>query len=291
MTRALLAVWIVLIAGCDAGSSEAVNLDSPVARQEDEVRRFIDFDRLAASIDAKRGVAVVWPDLRQFFPEQERDWELVRDQVEFAAVPGLVERLYIFRKGDAQLTIDLFVSSRGPQPALKQLVDTMVATSIGYRRYEQGPADIGQLCRVLPLPNPTVLVIDHNVLLRIRRTQGTFDIVSLARQLTKFIDANVVPSLAEKAPAFAEVSVTPASPAVGASVKIAVRLPAAFPPKELVWAVSSEVDSDIVDQSEQGSDYAELRITRPGRIEVPLWIADRRTLLSSESRVGIDVRP
>lgn len=266
-------------------------MSSSIDRLEQEIRQSIGYDRLVSSIDATGGVALAWPDLRQSFAQNERGWTLEADQVEFTGQPGLVARTYVFRKGEGQLDIDVFVSSRGPAPALRRLVDTLAATSIGYRRYQPGPADIGQLCLVLPLTNPTVLVINHNVYLSLRLSDGSMDIVALARELTKLMDAHRVPVLAVKAPAFAALSAAPSTARVGESVKIAVGLPTAFAADQLLWSLSYEIEAGVVDERGRGTDYLELRIMQPGRIEVPLWLADRRTLLSSESRVGIDVRP
>jgi hypothetical protein len=285
-----VAAWVFMVASCHARSFEAVVMDSPVAGQQAEVQQYIGFDSLIAAIDPNAGVAVAWPDLRQFFQEGERDWELYRDQIQFTDAAGLVERLLLFRKGDAQLTIDLFVSSLGPRPALNRLVNVMAATSIGYRRYERGPADIGQLCLVLAVPNPTVLVLDRNVFVRIRRDNHSMDIVPIAQRLAKFMDLNVVPTLAAKAPVFASVSANSTTPGVGEAVKISVTLPSGFQPETLMWALSHDVDPDVVDKRDQTVSYVELRISRPGHIEVPLSVADRRTLLSSESRVSLDVR-
>jgi hypothetical protein len=289
MTRVLLAAaCLVAIAGRTAQHSEAVGVESAVQGQ-DEIKRFIQFERLLATIDANAGVAVAWPDLRQFFPPDERGWELYKEQVDFAEVPGLVERLSLFRNGDAQITVDLFVSSRGPRPALERLVDVMAATSIGYRRFQPGPADIGQLCLVLPVPNPTVLVIDRNVFVRIRRTNHTMDLIPVARALAKFMDEHVVPALVARTPVMAGVSVSPETPGVHESARVALQLPTEFAAADLMWSLSPQLDRDVVDVREQGADHAEVRIGRAGRIELPIWLADRRTLLSSETRLVIDV--
>jgi hypothetical protein len=292
MGRVLIAaLCLITIAGCTAQSSEAVSVESSLARQDEEARRFIEFDRIIASIDARAGVAAAWPDLRQFFPPDERDWESYRDEVNFTDVAGLIERLYMYRKGAAQITIDVFVSSSGPQPAVQRLIDTLVSTSIGFRRFERGPTDIGQLCLVLPLPNATLLVINRNVFVRIRRTNHSMDLVPMARSLTAFMNANVVPAIVGRRPTFAQISLKPESPAVNSSATVSLQLPADFPAADLMWTTSPDLDTDVVEKRDQGPDSAELRLRRAGRVEVPLWLADRRTLLSSESRLAIDVRP
>jgi len=291
MTRAALAAACVLVTlGCYAQNSEAVSVESPVARQEEDVRQFIELDRVAASIDANAGVAAVWPDLRQFLPPAERGWEVVRDEVTFTDVPGLMERLVILRSGEAQLTIDIFVSSRGPRPALDQLVDTMVATSIGYRKFQKGPADIGQVCFVLPVTNPTLLFVNRNVFVRLRRDNHSMDLVPVAKALSAFMDANVAPKLAARLPMLAGTSVTPESPAVNASARLALQLPAGIEPAAVMWTLAPEVDRDVVDTRDQGADFLEFRVTRPGKVAMPVWVADRRTLLSSAAPVSVEAR-
>ncbi len=266
-------------------------MESGAPGQDDDIKRFIDFERLLAAIDVNGGIRAAWPDLRQFFPPDEGGWELYREQVDFTEVPGLVERLSMFRNGDAQITVDIFVSSRGPRPAVERLVDVMAATSMGYQHFQRGPAGIGQLCLVLPLPNPTVLVIDRNVFVRIRRTNHTMDVVPVARALAKYMDEHAVPSLVALTPAVAGVTVSPEVPRVHESVSLAWRLPVEFAAGDLMWSLSPEVDRDVVEVRDQGADHAEVRIASPGRIELPIWLADRRTLLSSETRIAIDVKP
>jgi hypothetical protein len=290
MTRAALAAACVLITlGCYAQNSEAVSVESPVARQEEDVRQFIEFDRVAASIDANAGVAAVWPDVRQFLPPAG-GWEVVRDEVTFTDIQGLMERLVILRSGEAQLTIDIFVSSRGPRPALDQLVDTMVATSIGYRKFQKGPADLGQVSFVLPVTNPTLLFVNRNVFVRLRRDNHSIDLVPVAKALSAFMEANVAPKLAARLPVLAATSVTPETPAVNASARLALQLPAGIEPAAVMWTLAPEVDRDVVDTRDQGADYLEFRVTRPGKVAMPVWVADRRTLLSSAAPVNVEAR-
>lgn len=291
MTRAVLAAACVLVtAGCYAPLSEAVSVESSLVRQEENVRQFIEYDRVVAAIDATAGVAVVWPDVRQFLPDGGRGWDVVTDEVNFTDVAGLMERLVILRNGEGQLTIDIFVSSRGPRPALDRLVDSLVTTSIGYRRYQKGPADIGQICLVLPVTNPTLVFVNRNVFVSLTRDDHAIDLVPVAKALSSFMDANVTPKLAGRVPVLAGTSVSPESAAVNATVKVAIEPPATVEPAALMWTLSPVVDRDVVDTRGRGPDSLDLRLTRAGRVTLPIWVADRRTLLSSESQVSVEAR-
>jgi len=265
-------------------------MESSLAGQEDEVRQFVEYDRVAAGIDASAGAAAAWPDVRQFLPAAERAWEVVTDEVTFGDAAGLMKRLVILRSGEAQLTIELGVSSRGPRPALDRLVDTLVATSIGYHRFQKGPADIGQLCLVLPAANPTLVFVNRNVFVRLRRDNHTLDLATVAKAISSFIDANVVPKLAARIPVLAGTSVSPETAAVNAAIRVSLKLPPGVEPAALMWSLAPEVDRDLVDTRQQGADFLELRLTAPGRVAMGIRVGDRRTLLSSESPVTVEAR-
>jgi hypothetical protein len=283
------ATLFVLTGHCTACAGEK-HMNSALEKREAQVKQKIGFDNLLNSIDANRGIVANWLDFHAFLPPEEKGWTAIHDEVDFTELAGLVEHQILFNKGESQLEIQVFVSSHGPRAALQRLIDTMLATSMWPDPYQPGPADIGQLCLLLPTANPTVLVINYNVYLVISVYDYNMDIVTLARTITKYMNEHLSP-LADHAPRFAATKVDPSHPRVGAAFNIDVTLPPAIDPNRILWKLSSAIDSDIIDQREITQNRLVLTVSKNGAIEIPLWIADRNTLLSSETRVRIDIQP
>jgi len=265
-------------------------MNSGFDEREAPLKQKIGYDKLLMAANAKRGVVVNWPDPRSFLPQAEQDWALVSDKAQFTDAAGLVERQIRFEKGEARLAVQLFVSSLGTEPVLRRLLDTMLATS-ARDPFKLGPADIGQLCLVLPAASPSVLVINHNVFLRLRVDDYNLDIVAIARAMTKFMNDHLAPVVADHVPNFGKPIIKPSHPLINEPFRIDIALPQAIDPEQLLWALSYAVDYDVVDQRAVGARHLILTVNRPGIADIPLWLADRSTLLSSESRIRVDVQP
>lgn len=266
-------------------------MNSKLEQREAQTKQKIGFEKLLSSIDAKRGVAVHWPELRTFLPAGEQGWVISSDEVNFSESAGLVERTILFEKGAAQFEMNLFVSSRGPEPALRRLLDTMLATSLWPDPYTPGPSGIGQLCLLLPVASPSVLVINHNVYFALRVDGYSLDLIAIARSMTKFMDEHLVPVVTSQTPKFGNFKIIPEHPLAGTPFRVDLALPQASNPKQLLWMLSREVDYDLVDQREIGAQHIILKVNRPGTVEIPFWLADRSTLLSSEVRISVDIQP
>jgi hypothetical protein len=167
----------------------------------------------------------------------------------------------------------------------------MLATSIGLNAFKPGPADIGQLCMLLGTANSSVLVINRNVLLDLRVDDYPLDLVEMARSIVKYMDQYVVARVSDHVPRIEKVDLAPLHPRVNDRIRLNFSFPRAFDPKLLMLSLPFGIDLDTFDQREKGTSHIDVIVKRPGKFVLPVWLADRSTLLSSENQVKLEIRP
>lgn len=250
-----------------------------------EFKREIGYTDSPAGAAATEWVACEWPAPAQL-PGLGEGWKVLYDEV-------LVEQGSGIRKIDLrheleELSLEIFVSSTGPQAARERLVRIASSTMMPQIPYRKGPANLGDLSVVSVESDPVaVLFTVRNVMVRIRKQSAKLSVVSLAEHLASIAGREVVPQLAVLAPRLLRVDVNPSPAHVGQTVT--VQLHPDPPDAGARWKTDFEIRSGGLQPGPQQGLTLRLRAVKPGPADVALYVIDRKTLVVTSTEAKVEV--
>ncbi|HLL55495.1 MAG TPA: hypothetical protein VK447_18190 [Myxococcaceae bacterium] len=248
----------------------------------------IGFDRLVDSGSPDVGVAADWDGIREFLPSREAGWTQFSDDVD-PPMAGIVMRQWVFRRGKANFSLRIYVSSVGPSAARDRFLAAATTTSMMTIPYVRGPSHLGQVSVQMPgEPLQSVLWVFHNVFVQLRDNSG-ISVEPIARALQGYMERHVTQNVSRYLPQFGKVNLSRNPVQVGQEVEVEVhpKDPAAM--KRLRIGLSAPpTELDLTRQSTTASTYEALR---PGKVEVEATLADQNFLLVSTTRVQVEIQP
>lgn len=285
----------ILIGGHAAGAQDMSEYDI-VLQQFEKFKSRLGvqiFDQAAGSIDPTKGVFVEWPENPLvFLPGGHKGWSVVGDAT-YPEGTGMVERDWTLKKADLRIRLRVFVSSTGPKPALDQLLGLGITSNMP-DPYRLGPKDIGQISAtdnaLTPALISSVFWVNHNVCVDLDNDDNSIDTLALARRIDQFLNQHLVSKVADHRSVIEKVMVTPREPRVGESFWIELQPSAKFDPKHLLMELESSAEP-YVDQREEKGFAWRIAVKHPGLVDIPFWIADKKTLLSTRVLTKVNVLP
>lgn len=261
-------------------------MDDGMAVRAERFKERIGYQELLARLDPQQGVVAEWPDLARLVDLPD-DWEEVYDGVVFET--GGAKRDWSYRRGEEELNVDLYVSSTGPEPALRRLVDIATNTMMMDIPYQPRSGLVGDLALTLGDGVPGWIAwVFANLCVRVETTNSDLDVFELAQAIQAFADRHVVPEVALHLPRVLGVAVVPTKPRVGERVTVRV-VPA---PDSDFSRFEAEFDIEGTSLSATAQDglIFAFEAVAPGPTTLTVGVVDRETLLTDGRTSTIEVK-
>ena len=128
-----------------------------------------------------------------------------------------------------------------------------------------------------------------------RAADGRLDTRYLLRDehlpvIDRYLTQHLVPKVSAHLPVIEKITVTPREPRVNESFWIELKPSAKFDPKHLMMKMESSANA-YVDRREQKGLSWRIGVKHSGEVEIPFWVADKKTLLSTRVVVKVKVLP
>ena len=253
------------------------------------------FNRAKREISPDTGVVLTkWPNMMRFFPATETGWILEDDSTYFEP-NGIMERDWTFDKDDnSRITVWVFVSNGStPDDLLSMLAQFGVMTS-KLNAYKLGPADLGNISIMTNDEEPyidDVFWVNQNVLIKISRRESTADVLTIAYSINNFLNQNISSDISTKGPRITNIAISPHKPKVNETISLKLHTASESDALHLLGPGLENTDEEIFDIQEQNKLTIKLKITKAGTYEIPMWVADKLTLLSTRIVTQITVLP
>ncbi len=283
-----LAIVLYLLGGCaSAARGPAMTTNTRV----DEFKARVGFSAMPTAPDADRAVRLAWPNPAQIAPLAGTGWT-TRADITAPAEPGEVMRKWVLQKGDATVSIEVFVSSAGPARARERLVGLASATMTVEIPYVRAAQPVGDLAVMIRNPRVQDLIWAYRNVCGHVRIDGTApDGVAIQRALQAQMEGHLVDRLADHVPRLERAALSKPSLKVGETVRVELTLAKGQDPGALrIEFTEPEPGGKLGLKTEDGSS-AEFEALGVGRTTIRVAILDRATLLSTWKDLAVEVVP
>jgi hypothetical protein len=240
--------------------------------------------------DDNQGVVADWSHPLDWTIFKTNEWQIDDNQTTYKAEHGVL-REWVNRRGKEALSIEIMISSSGNMPALERLVSLAINTTmleVPFKKAE-GLGDF-YLVNIYPRSKSRLWVY-RNVCFDIRYDaedgeETSFDTFALAQWLQKYAEKHLVNNISVYYPQIDRVEITPSKIHVGDTFSISLTMTGNKGVDNYV------MESKIVNNLDSVSEDAltvRAKALEPGIGEVNITIIDRKTLLSVQKTVTVEV--
>ena len=253
------------------------------------------FNQAEQKIPLGKGIVLdEWPNLLQFFPSTESGWELEDDSIYFDT-GGIVERDWTFDKeDDARVSVWVFVSTGNePKELLSRLAQFGIMTS-KLNAYKLGPKDLGNISittNAETLYVDDIFWVNHNVLVKISRRESSVDVLTIAHSFNTYLNQHIASNISNYAPKIDKIEISPTDAKINEPIWLKLE---PVSKSDIPYLLGPELEStkdNNLDIQSQDTLAIQLKIAKPGEFEIPMWVGDKRTLLSSRIVARVTVLP
>ncbi|WAS94860.1 hypothetical protein [Nannocystis punicea] len=238
-----------------------------------------------------RGVALAWTAelIRGFLPSG--NWDILSETT-LPVEPGGATHEWVWKKGGAWLTIEVFVSSEGPLAARQRLVKLATSNTMAVMPYVRGPAELGDVSTIFAIPPRSAHLIwaYTNVCVSIKAHEAPgVDVTKLAGALQEHLASQVVPRVDEVAPRIEHVELSAKQVQVHESLTIRIRMRKEDLARDLLIDIT---DSNFALRF--GGNLGLVTTASadtPGPRKLTVLVTDKSTLLSAWATVMLEVTP
>jgi hypothetical protein len=298
----LLSLFVSLVAASEIGGKTmfpSMNTEESNLHNQQLITRFqqeigIDAFRQAEhTIPVDKGIVMdEWPNMLQFFPSTDTGW-ILEDESVYLDTSGIMERDITYDKGEvSRVAIWIFVSSgHSPKVLLSRLAQFGIMTSM-LNAYKLGPNDLGNISVITNAESAyidEVFWVNHNILIKISRRESNIDILGIAYSLNEFLNKHIKTDIPNFTPSIDHIEISPSHVAVSEPVWIKLHPATDSDIPHLIGPELEDTKDGTLDVQAQDTLAIQLKIDTPGRFEIPMWVGDKRTLLSSRIIAHIEV--
>lgn len=258
-------------------------------RETEQLKKFkslIGYEQASRIGDLEKGVVLDWPSAREWGQLKEGAWQIEGDTIRIHK--GTVDRNWVLSMGEENISIEVFVSSAGPDLARQHLLEIASNTTMMEIPFIKGPEDLGHLAIQEIDPQPQYFVwIFHNICFKIMQDNNTIDVLSLARWIQKYADGHVKDNISQYKPKIANIELSSKQISVGEILTVKVQ-PATSEHLDRLLVELADT-SDFLDCTLQEGLSLNFEGLEPGLAEIHLVMADTKNLLSTSVVVPIEV--
>jgi hypothetical protein len=263
------------------------------ARRDERLRETIRLNEVPPA-SADRGVVLEWPDPAKFPELGPAGWRTIDERTSYREGGALRE--WVLARGDERLSIKVFVSSVGPQPARTFFEREALSPADASPPYQRDLS--GEVLTLFlhvpfsdsPARNDALLLLFRNIVLSLRAFNGNVEVREIAARLLELARRQADVPFAEYLPPLPE----PEDPKGGIlpGQELTLDLPPQTPWKhgEAQYRLQVSTSGEAVDFTGLRDEKAWFRMLTPGEGRISLRAVDRRTLMSKEVQLGLDVK-
>jgi hypothetical protein len=257
--------------------------------QTDKVERFkrrIDFDKVLKAESADKLVRAIWPDALSA-PALGPGWSVADNTI--GRTRGGSAREWVLRRGDETVSILIFVSEGGVQPARQFFLLRASNNMMMEVPYLKGPAGLGTLAVHLSHKQaPSFIWVYRNTTFQVDAQDTSLDILPIARWLQATAESGLVAPPTAQLSLPGPTSVSARRVPVGQPIEIGLTIPTAG---QSNYQMKLEFDRQMLEVVSQRGLAAQVRGIKPGSTALDLWLIERSTLLSAPSRIDLEFTP
>lgn len=204
---------------------------------------------------------------------------------------SLTNLTFDWKKHSASLSVWVFVSGIGPQQARDKLVSIASTTMMMTIPFQPGPLNLGDVSvEHTRGPSTKMIWAFRNVCVLVSNSGSGVPVEPVARAIQAFMKANLVPDIAPFVPRPDAVVISPKLIHVGDQVQVAVTLPKNVAAVDIFADINQGRERLLAEQHIQDL-TAKYLAERPGRSRVDVSLVNRKTLLSPDLSVELQVLP
>ena len=196
---------------------------------------------------------------------------------------------------DSHINVDIDFATNVPVEKLFFNLAAKGILSSKIRAYKLGPIDLGNLSITSNRTNPadihSVFWVNHNVVVKLFSAAKDVNLISMAYTLDKYLNQHVTKNPYDKAPEIHNIEITPDKILVNEPFWIKFHPETKQDAKYLMGPELEDTQDGTFDIQGQDTLAIKLKITNPGDFVIPMWVGDKRTLLSSRVVARIKVLP
>ena len=283
-----LAIVLTLLGGC------APPARGPVMKTNtrvDEFKSRVGFSAIPMSPDTDRAVRLAWPNPAQIAPLAGGGWN-TRAEITSPTEPGEATRKWVLQKGEATVSIEVFVSSAGSARARERLVELASATMTVEIPYVPAAQPMGDLAVMIRNRSVQDLIWAYRNVCGHVRIDGTApDGVAIQRALQTQMEGHLVDRLAEHVPPVERAALSRTSVKVGETVRVELGFAQGQDPGALLIEYTEAVPGGMLSLRSDDGSSAEFEALAVGRATIRVAIVDRKTLLSTWKELAVEIVP
>lgn len=257
--------------------------------ETEQLKKFkslIGFEQTPRIGDSDKGVVLDWPSPREWGQLKEGAWQIEGDTIRIHK--GAVDRNWNLSMDEESISIEVFVSSAGPDLARQHLLEIASNTTMMEIPFTKGPEDLGHLAIQEIDPQPQYFVWTfYNLCFKIMQDNNTTDVLNLARWIQKHVDGYVKDNISQYRPKITKVELSSKQISVGETVTVQVQPAATEDTERLLVELANA--SDHLDCTLQEDLSLCFEGLKPGKAEIHLILADKKNLLSTSAVVSVEV--
>jgi hypothetical protein len=195
----------------------------------------------------------------------------------------------------SQLNVDIAVSTNLPANKIISSLAARGILSSKRRAYKLGPDDLGNLAIMTNTANPdnihTVFWVNHNVIVKLHCTGKITKLLHTAYAIDEYLTQDIIKNPYDKVPKFQEIEISADKITVDQPFWIKFHPESESDMEYLIGPKLQGTQDGAIDKQGQDTLAIQIKISKPGEFEIPMWIGDKRTLLSSRVVARVTVKP
>lgn len=244
--------------------------------------------------DNKLGVVADWSSPAEWDIFKGNAWKITHDHTTYSTEMG-VSREWINRKGKEYIILKIVVSSTGNRTTLEHFVNEMTNMNSMVNPYNKADG-LGDLyVNLLYSDSRSLIWIYRNIYFEINhehidKAKGApLDTFALARWMQTYAEKHLVTNISDYYPKVAHFDISPSKVHVGDTFTIKLIMDANTNRNNYKLESDISKSLDLIDLIGQDVLTIELKALKPGTAKIIFTIIDRKTLLSSQKTVTVDV--
>jgi hypothetical protein len=243
----------------------------------------------------KQGVVADWSIPSEWYNLKTMSWQISHIETPFLTQNGVSRELIYIKKGKESIRIKIVVSSTGNRTTLNRFVTEMTFINSMVIPYNKADG-LGDIYANLIYPDSRSLVwIYDNILFKIehenidKAKSPPLDTFALAKWMQNYAEKHVVRNIPDHYPKIARFDISPSKVHVGDTFHVSVIPAGEKGIKEFLLELDMDRDEHLQSWGEENNIY-EFKALKPGPAKLTFTIIDRKTLLSSQKTVIVDVQ-